>query len=729
MTSLDPTLLIERVRRVIPAVIPALNFRPDTLPLSADMVRRMRGRQEGKLALNSVANLLVYVGSRQSRDAGDEANSAAASALEGMSVAVRALCERIVVVWDDLDGEPQAAAFSVGGDGQVGNLLAASWLRPEDWPDPMIDVSVAPDAGFEAALADVKRAVGAGPSQPTFMGDLKRSMHFLDLALAMAHGEGQPGGGLPDSSGTATEWTSWLERYEASVRDEWERVNGRLAETRVRAAPARSRGPLYDTRVFVSYARPDSTALARPVVEALRAEGADVWFDQEEALAVGWLDEGLQATIRRCDAYLLCASNEFFERAGYATQELAWAVEQVGSDAALKDIVVVALPGTVLPRIARDWPVLELPVGSHGRVLGSMLTDAIRRAGTRRIGPPVPRERLASPTARPVSEVDADSLMLRVRHKDRLHDVPIAEVHEIAASRERDARTRRLSALLRDINRNLDWDGHLVGHETWPSDPLIRAYRWMLGCERALCGLPWPLSGDLNDADEIAHDVEVLATELPPVDAWPNAAGWSDAERRLLLRFHLSVLRVVQDALHRGVFGGMLDVDVPTIDSWEGQLWERRQECVDALVAMRLKGTLTWRGDPPIWEGLCGIWLDTLVHRNLFDAVPLDVWRAARGNLYTFAGLAAQVTWLAIHLGEPAAQSFVAGTSKSPIEFRSWVGRDADTAGQGARQRISVGLVRDGTEWMVRLFCWGADDVVTVPAAFELIQAMNFPRA
>src|SRR5687767_12699838 len=129
--------------------MPALNFRPEGLSMSANMVRRMRARQAGKLALNGVENLVVYVGDRPSREADAEAVSAAETALEGLSPAVREVCEHVVVVWDDLDGEPQAAAFSVSTDGQVGDLLGASWLQPGDWPDPMIDASVTPEEAFE----------------------------------------------------------------------------------------------------------------------------------------------------------------------------------------------------------------------------------------------------------------------------------------------------------------------------------------------------------------------------------------------------------------------------------------------------------------------------------------------------------------------------------------------------------------------------------------------------
>jgi hypothetical protein len=68
-----------------------------------------------------------------------------------LSPAALEVCERVVVVRDDLDGEPQAAAFSVSMDGQVGDLLGASWLHPRDWPDPMIDASVAPQEAFEVA--------------------------------------------------------------------------------------------------------------------------------------------------------------------------------------------------------------------------------------------------------------------------------------------------------------------------------------------------------------------------------------------------------------------------------------------------------------------------------------------------------------------------------------------------------------------------------------------------
>ena len=722
----NPSTLIDRVRRVMPA----LNFRPESLPMNDDMVRRMRARQAGKLALDGVENLVVYVGVRHTRDADVEALSAAETALEGLSEAAREVCEHLVVVWDDLDGAPQAAAFSVATDGQVGDLLGVSWLQPGDWPDPMIDASITPEEAFEAALRSVGRAAESGPD-PRFAQDLQRAVRSVDLALSVVDGEGQMTGELPTAEERSDERASWFARYEASVRDEWHRVHGRLAATRVRAVPARTPGPLSGTRAFVSYARPDSAALARPVVEALRSQGVDVWFDQEEELAPGLLDEGLVATIRGCDVYLLCASDEFFERAGYATQELAWAVEQVGADARLRGIVVVAAPGTVLPRITVDWPVVELRPHDDRAGLKEMLADAIGRMGTSGAARPSSRGSTAAVRVRPSPEVDAEDLLLLVRHRDRLSQVPTGDLAAMVASRGGDSRATRLSGLLRNIGHGLEWDGHLAGHETWPSDPLVRSYRWMLGCQRTIGSLPWPLSGRPEDPDYIERDVEVLATQLPPVEAWPDAVGWTDVERRLLLRFHLGILRVAQDALHRGIFGGMLDVGRTTIESWESQIRLRRQDGVDALVSMRLRGTLSWRGEPPLWEELFGFWLEVLTTGPLVEALPADVWRVVADRSRTLAALAAQSTWLAIRSGEPARRCFTCDTPLGLVEFRSWVRGDEDAAAGADRPRLAVGLLHDANDSTLRLSWSGLDEdgIATTPAPARLAQAMSFPSA
>lgn len=144
---------------------------------------------------------------------------------------------------------------------------------------------------------------------------------------------------------------------------------------------------------------------------------------------------------------------------------------------------------------------------------------------------------------------------------------------------------------------------------------------------------------------------------------------------------------------------------------------------------MRLKGALSWRGDPPLWEGLFGLWLDIFATGSLFEALPADVWRVVTDRPRTIAALAAQVTWLAIRNAEPASQYFVRDTPYGLVEFRSWVRCDDETAGDVDDPRISVGLLHDGNNTVVRM-SWsglGEDGVATTSPPAGLAQAMNFP--
>src|SRR5262249_5665337 len=117
-----------------------------------------------------------------------------------------------------------------------------------------------------------------------------------------------------------------------------------------------SAGALARLRVFVSYARPQATALAQPVERALRSLGAEVWFDQNAELDAEKLDAGLSQTIGDCDAYVMCASDEFIERGGYATQELASALANDRPQRRLRYFMAVVEPGTVLPSAIAEWP-------------------------------------------------------------------------------------------------------------------------------------------------------------------------------------------------------------------------------------------------------------------------------------------------------------------------------------------------------------------------------------
>ena len=724
MIDQDPLPLIAQVR----VVLPALGFRSDgRLNLTPSIVQRMRARGHLSMFLDTT-RILVYLGIRDSHDDDREAHTAGAAALEMLPDAIRDECEGLLVVWDDPHGEPHAVALSVGDDGQAGTILGASWLRPTEWPIVMVDTSIPPGEALDSALENVRTAVLSDVSERIDATALTRAMRLVDLALALVGGEAQREPLDANAVPAGAERTEWFRRYEASTRDEWNRVHATLSTTRARVTLSTSSGPLFGTSVFVSYARPDSSELARPVVEALREVGADVWFDQEEELATGWLDEGLAAVIQACDAYVLCASDEFFERARYATQELAWALQQLG-DGALKCLVTVRFPGTVLPRAVDRWPSLDIAPNQNIPALGSRIAEAIGQAPPiSRTAPTLHRARAREKPPQARGEVDTDALLLRVRHVERLLQIPSADLADIIRSTERNARTRRLSDLLRHVEGGLDWDGHLEGHERWSPDPLVRSARWMLSSMRVLASLPWPLSGSLEDRDRIEGDFAIILRELPPVAEWPDAVGWGDSERRYLLRFHLGLLRVAQEALRTGHFAG-LPTDVWSEgDEWPRQLDARRRDCVDLLVDMRLGGKLSWQGDPVDWESMYAAWLAALASPDLSTQLPVDIWRILSGSLRTVAALCAEMMSLRA-CGGDAVLSGSIGDGDRRVNCRCWLDKD-DSTNSADAMSLSIGLIEaDGGSVQVGWLDGTKTGRVTVPATEELAQLASVSSA
>jgi hypothetical protein len=104
-------------------------------------------------------------------------------------------------------------------------------------------------------------------------------------------------------------------------------------------------------------------------------------------VAKAWLDIGLADRIGECDAFVTCASDEFAERAGYAMQEVAWALKQRMAGAKTRHLVVVAEPHTVLPTIAANWPLIELH-GQGSEALGRLLDEHL--LGPAHESPPIP---------------------------------------------------------------------------------------------------------------------------------------------------------------------------------------------------------------------------------------------------------------------------------------------------------------------------------------------------
>jgi len=80
--------------------------------------------------------------------------------------------------------------------------------------------------------------------------------------------------------------------------------------------------------IFLSYARED-TAAAQRIAEALRSQGVEVWFDQNELRGGDSWDQKIKTQIRECTLFLPIISSNTQERGeGYFRREWKLAVER-----------------------------------------------------------------------------------------------------------------------------------------------------------------------------------------------------------------------------------------------------------------------------------------------------------------------------------------------------------------------------------------------------------------
>lgn len=269
-------------------ILPALGLDPASFALDRGFLAR--ARRSGKprpLALKSLATQFVFVGTRLTPDPDAIADRVADEAVTALAPNARAACQRLAIGWSDAEGRFFAAVFLLSEQGKPTDLVARSWSAPEDWPEPMIDVSRPPDESIALALDRLGSIVDTRKNQePPFRTRFDRAVKLVDVVLRRFQGEGPDTSiALPESASDAT-WAGWFTGYSRSVRDEWKRVRGSASAELAARHPGKSgedpghAGASVRLRVFVSYARPQATTLAQPVERALRSLGAEVWFDQ-----------------------------------------------------------------------------------------------------------------------------------------------------------------------------------------------------------------------------------------------------------------------------------------------------------------------------------------------------------------------------------------------------------------------------------------------------------------
>jgi TIR domain len=664
------------LEKAVRRVLPALNFDPHGFQLDRGFLARARHTgQPRAVVINKVTDQFVFVGFRTIANPEAVVENMAAEALAFLGRDARIICERLIVGWADPRSQVFAAAFVVSAEGGNGRLVGSSWTEPETWPEPMIDYSKSGDDMIDDALDRLELIIRNRSSYrgSNFNSEFNRAMRLVDLALLRFGGEGQsteedPAVYAPDES-----WSSWLYYFNQSVYDEWKRIGGSVRRVLPSPMLPSRDGPLKGLRVFLSYARPDAMTLAWPIHEALSFCGATVWFDRTQTTSERQLALGLAEIISSHDVYVMCASDEFFERAGYATQEFAWAVQHRESVGKPQHFLVVARPNTILPGSVATWPKIELRDDNREQLAHSLVTH---------LGHTVPLAAAESPfgslavpflVTTPPSlpqQADIPALWRRIQHAQLFDEIGQETLTRLMGGQKDDRQATEVRKRLLHLGDGLEWTGTLEDIDRWPDDPFIRDARLRFAGARAVIGARWPLNDDLDWRPGVVDDIEYLATQRVPVIDWPAVPGWDDGERRFALRYHAGLLRILHEIFKRGLWGGLIHVPSSTRDAWEEALYTRRRECYDALLELRLNGRLSWQRDLPTWDRLfraCSKLLTTT--GSMPEPLPFAVLQMLLGNAPSIAAVAAETGWYTSRYGGFASQSFMPRFASDPVNI------------------------------------------------------------
>jgi hypothetical protein len=730
---MNDKVLVDAVRRVLPAV----GLKPGKFSLERGFLARASRRVEPTvLALNNMTRLLVLL-SGDSDELGPELAVAAKGeeALGALGETARTVCTHFIALWtSSVSDVAHAAAFMAPEtSGLKPRLLGTSWTAPDSWPEPTVDPAGRGDDGLTRAIERLALLVDQKHDEVDFDVAFERQVALIDLELEYRGGHGQDVSSRPARHDIASIWLDWLKRYERSVRDEWFLITGARRPEPPSLVEPTADGPLSGVRVFLSYALPDETTLALPVNDALRRCGASVWFDRDHEPDAAWLNAGLADTIADCDAYVMCASDEFVERAGYATQEVAWALMHRQTGHRPIKLVVVAARSTVLPTIIAEWPLVELR-SSAGQDLERRLSDAL-------LAPPAPAPALHPPGEQDISvrleqQADLVAMRERVKHLRRFAELPVGAVTALISGRSDGAPMARVRDTLCHTGDGLGWSGTLEDLADWPEDSLVRDLRWRLASSRAVVATREPLSDDVSDRESVAHDVELLTCRQLPLSDWDAVPGWAANERRPALRHHAGLLRALDGLLARGLYGGITSVSSGTLAAWARNLSARRVECHDALVDLRLRGELSWGGEPPTWDELFRAWSGLMRSPppQWRDAAPGQVLLALGAAADDIAAVAAQTGWSAAYEGISCMQQFTFGLAAKPTHATictSVTGSTREEPTTGIARSVELRLEQDRDKDPEVTLSWtgfedtGQSGTIALPAPEDVRQAFS----
>ncbi len=555
----------------------------------------------------------------------------------------------MVTGWITADGAAAGASFELGPPDRR-EIVARSWVPRHLWARPVPDPDRTPQDALNEAIALVRQV--AGQQSSAQRSDVEGAIRFCGVCCQYAGGIAPaPAEALPRDRHV---WEVWLADFIDAVEAERLRLFPHTDANDT--SEQRGSGILDGIRVFVSYAMPTNVQFARPLKRALQSQGAVVWFDQAERPRQDALAEGLRATIASQDVFLLCASRELFENAGYALQELAWVLTLHRDRSWTGAVCVAELDDVAVPRAFESVPRVALSQLDVQRWPEAIVALVLR---ARQAPTPVSTEiRAAADQRRPVlRELTLDELRMRATHVSewwRLDET--ATFHAL----QRDSRHATGSPeyqALRDAIRRLTWNGSLATYDSWPADPAVRDARVRLGSLRTLFEI---CSIDVESEDstrDLEADVAFLAERSLPLIVEPPVTGWDDEERRLAVRHHLGVLGAVENVVPR---------DLAKL------VTERRLDCVDSLLELRASQRVAWDKQRLVhWDGAYHA-LDAFVYRGADQWAPAPpdwVSLAVAGARSDVSAVFAEVAWRASRSGAPAERVFDAKTIHGEIAF------------------------------------------------------------
>ncbi len=565
-------------------------------------------------------------------------------ALAVLSTPARQDCRFALVCWAGDDGTAPAAAVDLTMSDEP-TAVGVSWKPRHLWLRPVPDPDMSPESALDEAIQLVRTEVNRALSDRKHeCNDVNGALRLCEACFVWANGIAPAD--VNSFPKNPKHWPTWLEDFLRSAGAEETRLFPKGRAVTASAVVSAPSGKLAGTRVFLSYAMPDNVELAMPIKRALQSHGASVWFDQTERPDESNLDQGLQNIIANQNVFLLCASPELFENAGYALQELAWVLD-LQENGSWTGVICVAVFGEVLlPTALQDAAWIDL---SH--INSDSWPDAVVKMIELSRTSPKHSPAVECPRSFPPPSSDQElsigALLLRTRHAATYWDVNRSAMMNAIAGQSSEIIHLPEFEKLKGIMRDLDWNGALASYDSWPPDPMVRDIRLRWGTLKCLFYLR-ALKLARGDVHQLGEDMKFLAERRLPLLDEPSVPGWDDEERRFAVRCHLGFLRQLAHIIRRGLAPGLKYDE--QCDQWERSIALRQRECMDGLLELRRQGRVQWyKSRAILWDRAYHELNEFLYHgaNQWTEPIPWWIQIALGGARMDASALFADVVWRA----------------------------------------------------------------------------------